>query len=425
MKITDIEAIPLRIAYEDRIRKQYYHFAMTEQHTVYKFHTDNGLIGLGESVGPPFEQSLLDPYLGTDPFDHVMSTSRFNLDMACYDLMGKHLGHPAWKLMGQQRRQWVSMGWWMPCMSPEDSAAEVQVAADRGYRGLKCKARAFYDVVEQAQAMQDAAPLDFRVEFDFNGALINVEKALPILRELEKIPIVKGIEEPIFAHDVEGWRRLHEEIRIPFYLHGVSTVLDGPVRQPLGPWLGLRAGDFDGALCSHENIRNALAASWAFAAANTPILLQYVGTGITAAFACQLGAAMHTATLPGVTASHAYEDDLIETPHTVQRGFMKVPEGPGLGVELDEDAINRYRNTPEPEWARHYSVVTFPGGYEHYYRNLQQAERLMKLGVDESFVPGVRFEEREDDGTEEFDRIWKQLQENDWPIWENRNREEQ
>ena len=418
MKITEIEPIPLRIPYEDRIRRKFHHFGMTEVLTVYKFHTDTGLVGLGESVGPPFEQDLLAPYLGTDPFDHIMGTGRFNLDMACYDLMGKHLGLPAWKLMGQQVRQWVSMGWWMPCMSPEDSAAEVQVAAERGYRGLKCKARAFYDVAEQARAMQQAAPPDFRVEFDFNGALVNVERALPVLRELEKIPVVKGVEEPIFAYDVEGWRRLHQEIRIPFYLHGVSTIFDGPSRQPSGPWLGLRAGDFDGALCSHETIRNALAASWAFAAANTPILLQYVGTGITAAFACQMGAVMHTADLPGVTASHTYEDDLIVTPHIVQRGFMKVPAGPGLGVELDADAVQRYAQTPAPEWPRYLSVVTLPGGLEHYYRNLQQAERLMKQGVDEPFAPGVRLDEWEDDNSERFDRLWNRLQKNDWPIFE-------
>ena len=247
MKITEIEAIALRLPYEERIRRQYYHFAMREEHTVYKFHTDTGLVGLGENPGAPFGQEMLDPYLGTDPFDHVMSTGLFNLDMACYDLMGKHLGVPAWKVMGQQRRQWVNMGWWMPCMSPEDSAAEVEIAAARGYRGLKCKARAFYDVVAQAQAMHEVAPRDFRVEFDFNGSLINVEKALPVLRELEKISVVKGLEEPIFAYDVEGWRRLHRKIRIPFYLHGVSTIFDGASRQPSGPWLGLRAGDFDGA----------------------------------------------------------------------------------------------------------------------------------------------------------------------------------
>ena len=418
MKITDIEVIPLRVPYEERIRKQYYHFSMREEHTVYKFHTDTGLVGLGENPGPPHEQGQLDTYLGTDPFDHVLGRGLFNLDMACYDLMGKHLGLPAWKLLGQQVRQWVNMGWWMPCMSPEDSAAEVQVAAERGYRGLKCKARAFYDVVEQSHAMQEAAPPDFRVEYDFNGSLVNVEKALPILRELEKIPVVKGLEEPIFAYDIQGWRRLHREIRIPFYLHGVSTIFDGPSRQPSGPWLGLRAGDFDGALCSHENVRNAMAAAWAFAAANTPILLQYVGSGITAAFACQLGAVMPTSTLPGVTASHSYEDDLIVEPHTVQRGLMKVPEGPGLGVELDEDAVERYKNTPVPEWSRFFSVVSLPGGVKHYYRNLQQAEGLMKQGVDEAYAPGVRLDEWEDDGSEEFEDLWTRLQASDWPIWE-------
>ena len=97
---------------------------------------------------------------------------------------------------------------------------------------------------------------------------------------------------------------------------------------------------------------------------------------------------------------------------------MKVPEGPGLGVELDEDAVQRYRKTPEPEWARHVSVVSLPGGHRHYYRNLQQADRLMKQGVDEPFVPGVRLEEWEDDGSQGFDRMWKQLRETDWPVWD-------
>jgi L-alanine-DL-glutamate epimerase-like enolase superfamily enzyme len=418
VKITEIEPIALRVPYEARIRNQYHHFGMPEEVTVYRFHTDAGLVGLGENPGAPFTAEQLAAYVGTDPFDHVMGTGSYNLDMACYDLMGKHLGLPAWKLMGQQVRQWVAMGWWMPCMSPEDSATEVQVAAVRGYRGLKCKARAFYDVVEQSRAIQELAPPDFGVEFDFNGALINVRNALPILRQLEQFPAVQGVEEPIFASDVEGWRRLHQEIRLPFYLHGVGVLCEPASRQPSGPWLGLRAGDFEGALCSHESIRSALAAGWVFAAANTPILLQYVGTGITAAFACQLGAVMPTATLPGVTCSHAYEDDLVVGKLVMQRGFMKVPEGPGLGVELDEDAVARYAKMPEKQWPRHLSVVTLPGGVKHYYRSLQQAEALMKQGVDESFVPGVRLDEWEDDGSPEFYRLWSQLRESDWPVWD-------
>ena len=74
--------------------------------------------------------------------------------------------------------------------------------------------------------------------------------------------------------------------------------------------------------------------------------------------------------------------------------------------------------TPAEEWPRHVSVVTLPGDVKHYYRNLQQAERLMKQGVDESFAPGVRLDEWEDDGSEEFDRLWTQLQAQDAPIWD-------
>ena len=42
----------------------------------------------------------------------------------------------------------------------------------------------------------------------------------------------------------------------------------------------------------------------------------------------------------------------------------------------------------------------------------------MKQGVDESYASGIRLDEWEDDGSSEFDQLWKQLQENDWPIWE-------
>ena len=50
MKITEIEAIPLRVPYEERIREKYYHFAMTELVTVYKFYTDTDLSSVSERI---------------------------------------------------------------------------------------------------------------------------------------------------------------------------------------------------------------------------------------------------------------------------------------------------------------------------------------------------------------------------------------
>ena len=61
----------------------------------------------------------------------------------------------------------------------------------------------------------------------------------------------------------------------------------------------------------------------------------------------------------------------------------------------------------------------FDSAFQHYQNgNLQQAESLMKQGVDESYASGIRLDEWEDDGSSEFDQLWTQLQKNDWPIWE-------
>lgn len=130
-----------------------------------------------------------------------------------------------------------------------------------------------------------------------------------------------------------------------------------------------------------------------------------------------MGAVMPTATLPRVTASHAYVDDLILDDHPVQRGLMKVPEGPGLGITMDEDVIERFSKNNHMTWLRHITVVTLPGGVEHYYRSLPQAERLMKQGVDDAFAPGITLHEWEDDGTDRFDKLWQRLQGDDWPIF--------
>ena len=61
VKITAIEVIPLRLPYEDRIRKAFYHFGMNEEVTVYKFHTDTGLVGLGENPAHPLSKTCSTP----------------------------------------------------------------------------------------------------------------------------------------------------------------------------------------------------------------------------------------------------------------------------------------------------------------------------------------------------------------------------
>ena len=53
----------------------------------------------------PDAEPLREQYIDTSPFDWINGENRLALDMACYDLMGKKLGVPAWKLIGPQVTQ--------------------------------------------------------------------------------------------------------------------------------------------------------------------------------------------------------------------------------------------------------------------------------------------------------------------------------
>ena len=107
MKVTEIEVHPITLEYVDWIAYQLTHFYGPITRTVYVVHTDNGLIGLGES-GSPESQEVIDGYIGTNPFDWVGDEVSLGLGTAMYDLMGQYAGVPVYKLFGQKYRSWVA-----------------------------------------------------------------------------------------------------------------------------------------------------------------------------------------------------------------------------------------------------------------------------------------------------------------------------
>ena len=108
LKITDIEAHEIVLPYRDYNAKALfrYHGLTLQRRTVYIVHTDKGLEGYGERGGPASEVDY-SAYIGTDPFDWIGDSSNLAMNMAVYDLMGKYLEVPAWKLLGQQVRSWI------------------------------------------------------------------------------------------------------------------------------------------------------------------------------------------------------------------------------------------------------------------------------------------------------------------------------
>ena len=134
MRITDIERheylIPLHEFNALDILR--YHSAALQYRTLYIVKTDVGLEGYGESWGKGSSLDRCQKYLGTDPFDWIGDPENLFMNMATYDLMGKYLNVPAWKLIGQQIRKWVPVAAWTGSRRPEAMAEEVTSVSHRG-----------------------------------------------------------------------------------------------------------------------------------------------------------------------------------------------------------------------------------------------------------------------------------------------------
>ena len=102
-----------------------------------------------------------------------------------------------------------------------------------------------------------------------------------------------------------------------------------------------------------------------------PFWLQLVGTGLTTTLSLHLGAVLKFAQWPSVNCLNNYADDLLVNPLTIQGGYARVPDGPGLGIEIDEDALTRYKMEPPyklPVPPQILSVIWSSGHVRHYLR---------------------------------------------------------
>jgi hypothetical protein len=146
------------------------------------------------------------------------------------------------------------------------------------------------------------------------------------------------------------------------------------------------------------------------ASLHMPFFLQMVGTGLTAAFMLHFGAVLTHATWPAVTCHDIYRDDLLSKRIPIRAGYARVPETPGLGVELDDDAVERFRVPVGhvPPMPRDLHRVVWPSGASTVYANGKRGiQGLTRAGVWDDFEAGnqplfnqdVRLEIVPDDGS--------------------------
>lgn len=333
LRIRRAERLVLHIPfYCERVRR-HMHRAKThgERVYVYRVELQDGSVGWGEARIDRGKRA--SGLVGRNALGVIHDgRAGFGFQMAVVDAVGRASGLPAWRLLGTKKRDRVKIAWWDIDMPPEDLAAEMKEAVRRGYTTAKLKPRPWRDLLAQLDAIEKVVPEGFTVTLDFNGFLLDAEQALRFLSRIDDRPLVGGYESPFYLqNDTDGARKLTEAMTKRTVEHFRKKVLHA------------RAADGFVVASNYMPLGRTARLDAQCASFGKPYWLQMVGTGITTAFMAHLGAIHPNAKWPGVTCHELWDNDLLEERLEVKNGTVAVPDGPGLGVSVDADAIERYR----------------------------------------------------------------------------------
>ena len=372
--------------------------------------TDAGLVGIGETLvnysWAPVTEATVARVMGGNPFELMWDDSLgAGLQIALFDVAGKAAGVPVYRLLGNKVRDWCPVAWWSIDMPPEDMAAEALRAVELGYTAHKQKARPYFDVIAQVEAVSKVVPKYFRIELDFNELLLNAGSAVPLLKELDSFANVAMYESPVPQVDVDGNRRVRSQTRTPIALHVGAPPLATAIQQDICDGFVVGGG-----------VSSLLRQAAILSAFNKQFFLQVVGTGITASLALHVGAVATHASWPAVSCFNMYSHQLIQEPIRVVGGYSRVPEGPGLGIELDMAAIEEFRtdNSMKAFPRALYALVRPDGTRTWYPAPLPMMPNPywddFKTGSEPIGERGVRLETIPDDGSVDWANMHRRVQ---------------
>lgn len=366
----------------------------------------NGLVGYGETIvnythGRVTDESVAK-VTGQNPWEHLWDDSLgAGLQIALFDLCGKSAGVPCHRLLGQQVRDEAPISYWDQDMPAEDWAKEAERAVSLGYTSFKLKARPWRDLDDCIRAVCEVAPRQFHLDLDYNAHLLNAGNAVPHLLEIGDYPNVAMFESPIPQGDVKGGLLIKKQVPQPIAHHyGQPPIITALTEDVCD---GFVIGGGASRVRTHATVA---------AEASKPFWLQLVGTGITTTWAVHQGVVYTHAQWPAITCHELYTDDLLTERLDVRAGYIRVPEAPGMGVEIDLDAVERHR-VEEPPLRMPFDLIcaVWESGRRAYYRDKYHAREDFMAGNQPVFEAGVRLELLKDDGSEEFADLKARVQE--------------
>jgi L-alanine-DL-glutamate epimerase-like enolase superfamily enzyme len=372
VRISSIEKIPVSVP----IRPEFQIRGSLGAHLespflILKVHTDEGVTGLGEVSSTPVwsgEDSttathiitcFLEPALiGEDPRDIERLTAKMRravaghpftksgLEIALWDILGKAAGCPVYRLLGGAVRQRVPIKMSISGAAPERAAELARWAMNQGLQALKVKVGLEPESdLDRVRAVRDAVGPTFRVGVDANGGW-SPRVAIQTIRRMVDECNIYFAEQPVAPVDVQWMADVRRSVPVPVMAdESCYTLQDAMalVRASAADILSIYVGKGGGIGPARKIAAVAEAAG----------LTCTIGSNLELGIASAAMAHVATATA-GVGAEEfpcdilgplAYEHDLLQEPLDVHDGSVAVSDKPGLGVEIDERMLAKYRVT--------------------------------------------------------------------------------
>ena len=370
MKITEVVAYPLTTPIADDQQKTSQGSFGTVSIVVVELRTDEGLVGHGEALAryaPRAYKALIDEQLaprvlGADPFvagalwqkmfrtftgqsGGVLIEAIAAIDIACWDLMGKALGKPVFKLLGGMGRDRVhayasSIAW----ADDAVAVAQTKAALAQGFDLIKVKIGGPAEqAIARCRLIRATAGAGVRLAADANWAF-DYDDAVKVSRALLELDYF-WFEEPLVPEDRDGLRRLRAAVPLRFAAGESEHTAHGARELVASRSVGIVQPDVARSGGISET-RNIAALAQAFHVGYAP----HVGASgaVCAAASLQLAAAApNFVTFECMTFRNPLRERLtkrkVGDPDALVDSTVAVPQGPGLGIEIDFDVLESFR----------------------------------------------------------------------------------
>src|SRR5260370_33952249 len=270
---------------------------------------------------------------------------RAAFEMVLLDIAGKFYGIPLYQLLGGRMRERILLAWGIYRKAPGEMARDAATAVEAGYHAIKLKVGGgtLEEDLVRVRAVAVAIGRKTPLRLDANGAYASVAEAAQAIEEFADAATIAWMEQPLQRTNLEGLRLLRERTRVPIMadescqsLHDAYELARAQAADVWNVYV-VEAG-------------GVIAASHIFALGGTlgiPCILgSQAEMGIGTAACAHLAAALPNLPHPIETFGPLrYERDVVTPAVPIANGFLTPPDGPGLGVTLDREAIDAQRVT--------------------------------------------------------------------------------